>query len=150
MSNVELGLCIGFALMFVVMAYRGVLGMFLWRWTRIPLAFLGGLLLAVASNGVPEMPVIRDEEAESEIAEHVETSDLENPTNDDDRAAKHLWSLKGFSPMDVLSQCVTQAANGVCIDNEGNPDEEVEGWDFSQDPPESMQAFKLRKKLERA
>ena len=149
MSNIEVGLSIGFSLMLVVMAYRGIFGMFIWRWTRIPFAFLGGMLLSIAANGVPEMPVIRDEELEAEIAEHVETSDIENPTNDDDRAAKHVWSLKGYSPTDIKNQCVMQAATGAS----GNPEIDAENdeiFDFSNNPKEPLHVFQRRKQLQRA
>ena len=144
MSRFEIIVTILLSIGFCVMSYRGVFGWFLWRWTRIPFAFLGGLLISVGMNGVPEMPVTRDEEVESEIAEHREASDVEDATNDDDRSAKHLWSLKGFTPTDILNQCVMQATSGA------TDDPEIEGWDFSQEPKESLSTYRARKAAQRA
>lgn len=122
-------------------AYRGVFGLAAWKWTRIPFAFVGAFLLSIGMNGVPALP--RDEEEEYQNEDEIAEQQVDEPSNEDNEAVKHLWSIRGMTPMDVRNQCVPQAMGTAQVE-----DEEMDGWDFSDNPKESRAEFIRRKQLE--
>jgi hypothetical protein len=139
------GMCIA-----SVLAYRGFLGEGLFRWTRYPFAWIGirvavfgGLILSVGMNGVP---AVRSENEDDEITEQVESNEheIEQPSNDDNQRVKEYWSMIGRTPTDIRIECASKATSSF------NEDEEMESWDFSQHPRESMEDFVARRKYEKA
>ncbi len=129
------------AVMFAACAYCGIFGIFLWKWTRIPFAFAGGLLLSIGMNGVPVIPVRDEDEDEKEQVVEVETP--AEPGNPDDQFGRQLFALKGMTPLDVKNAVVSQAKSGAS-NFEENDDEPQ--W---QQERESKQEFIARKRQER-
>ncbi len=123
-----------------LLAYRGALGVTLWKWTRIPFAVAGGLLMSVGMNGVA---IPRNENEEQEEEEIVSTQASDEPGNEDNQFGRFVWSLKGLTPIDVMNQCVSQAQGNHFYDPEF--DELCE----TIEPRESLSDFRKRKQLER-
>lgn len=126
----------------VICAYRGVLGSFAYKCTRIPLAIIGNLFLALAMNGVAVEP-IREHEYEDEKEEVREVEVPNDPGKEDDKTAKQVWSLRGLTPFDIRNQCTSQRT-GVHY-----PDEEMDHYGVSAEPLESTAEFVARREMQR-
>lgn len=127
----------------VTCAYRGVLGAFAYKCTRIPPAIIGNLFLALAMNGVAVEP-IREHEYEDEKEEVREVEVPNDPGKEDDKIAKQLWSLRGSTPFDVRNQCLSQR-NGNHF-----PDAELDHFGVSAEPVKSTEQFIMEREMKRA
>ncbi len=142
MSVFEIVVSICLASMFAVMAYRGVLGMFLLRMVRLPFAYVGSVMVAFAVMGLPPLQVKREEEEEQKD-EAIVARDIEEPSNDDDQFGRQLFALKGMTPLDVKNSVVGMAKSGA-----SNFDERDEEPDWIQEK-ESREEFLARRRQER-
>lgn len=131
-----------FGIIFAVISYRGFLGMTLWKWTRIPFAYTGSILLSIGMNGVPALPREEEYDQPKDEIENLQAPDERGKV--DDATSRRRWVLLGETPQDVQQKCVSQAYGSHA------PDEECEGWDFEGDPKEPMIDFKNRRAMERA
>ncbi len=121
-------------------AYRGVFGIWVWTWCRVPFAILGGLCLQMAGINLPPPREIEREEEVDEVAE-VQTQE-EEPGDPENRWGKQKFALCGLSPSDVKRNVLAEAASQTY-------DPEL---DFTNDeipPKEPFSEFVARRRLER-
>ena len=120
-------------------AYRGVFGLWVWTWCRVPFAIIGGLCLNIAGINLP--PPREFEKEEEEQTAEVQTQE-EEPGDPEDRWAKQRFALRGLTPMDVKRNVLAEAQSQTY-------DPEL---DFSEDqipPKEPFSDFVERRRLER-
>lgn len=125
----------------IILAYRGVLGMHLFAWTRIPFVFISEMCMGIALCGVPPMPVkVEEDEYNQEEIANIQAPDERGKV--DDAHALFKWMVQGITPDDVRKRFSSPVQSNLT-------DEEEDDLNARLDRPESHESWKARRQLER-